>query len=201
MSRWFTSDTHLMHEGIMRHEPEMRGGYKDVQEMTEEVIVRHNEMVRPNDIVFFLGDVALGKIADSLPMIAIMNGRKFLIPGNHDRIHPIMHKGKEAQIAKWAAEYLYVFKGILPLNYMTTLSHDPRARILMSHFPYEGDSHGEDRHAEYRPVDNGLPLVHGHVHSAWRTNGRQFNVGIDAPGANLGPTHEDEICEWLNTLD
>lgn len=198
MSRFFTSDWHLLHAGIMNHEPELRGGFDSPLEMTEAVIDAHNSRVKPRDIVFCLGDAALGKIADSLPMIAKMNGQIFLIPGNHDRIHPIMTKGRPAQIERWNAEYRKVFKGILSLNYLTTLNHDPRARILMSHFPYEGDSHGEDRHTEYRPVDTGLPLVHGHVHSQWRTNGRQFNVGIDAN--NLLPTHEDEICEWMNTL-
>ena len=198
MARWFTSDTHLLHAGIMKHEPEMRGVFEDVHDMTAEVIYQHNRLVKPSDVVYFLGDVALGPIAESLPMIGMMNGRKFLIPGNHDRVHPLMHKNKPAQVERWDIEYSKVFRAILPLNYMTTLSHDPRARILMSHFPYEGDSHGEDRHVQYRPIDNGLPLVHGHVHSAWRIRGRQMNVGIDAN--NLMPTHEDEICEWLNTL-
>lgn len=187
-----------MHSGIMKHEPEVRGHFSDPVEMTEAVITAHNEMVKPTDVVFVQGDVAMGTIAESLPMVARMNGRKHLIPGNHDRNHPVMVKGRVEQANRWTAEYRKVFRSILPLEYMTTLSHDPRARILMSHFPYEGDSHGEDRYTEYRPVDNGLPLVHGHVHSAWRTNGRQFNVGIDAN--NLRPTHEDEICEWLDSL-
>ncbi len=198
MSRWFTSDTHLLHAGIMKHEPEMRGDYADAHAMTAEVIAVHNSMVKPHDVVFLLGDAVMGPIAESLPMIALMNGQKWLIPGNHDRVHPIMTKGRAAQEKRWATEYKKVFKGVLPLQYQTTVSHDPRARILMCHFPYEGDSHGEDRYTEYRPIDNGLPLVHGHVHSAWRTRGRQMNVGIDAN--NLRPTHEDEICEWLDSL-
>lgn len=198
MARFFTSDTHLLHAGIMRHEPDLRGGFDSPEDMTEAVIQAHNEMVRPNDVVFHLGDVAMGSIADSLPMMGDMNGRFHLVGGNHDRIHPIMTKGRVAQAERWDIEYRKVFKSILPLQYFTTLSHDPTLRVLMCHFPYEGDSHGEDRHKEYRPIDEGCPLIHGHVHSQWRTNGRQFNVGIDAN--NLRPTHEDELVEWVRSL-
>ena len=40
----------------------------------------------------------------------------------------------------------------------------------VNHFPYLGPKDGEyrDRFDAYRPVNDGLPLVHGHVHSAWQ---------------------------------
>ena len=42
----------------------------------------------PADVVLHLGDVALGPIAESLPLTAQLHGRKFLVPGNHDRVSP-----------------------------------------------------------------------------------------------------------------
>ncbi len=45
--------------------------------------------------------------------------------------------------------------------------------------PYEGDSGDEDRHLDWRPTDEGRVLLHGHVHSTWRRNGRMINVGVD----------------------
>ncbi len=37
------------------------------------------------DDVWVLGDFALGKIADTLPVVRDLAGRKFLVAGNHDR--------------------------------------------------------------------------------------------------------------------
>ena len=51
--------------------------------------------------------------------------------------------------------------------------------MLAGHFPYEGDSHDEDRFTRWRPVDDGAWLLHGHVHTSWQVNGRQINVGVD----------------------
>lgn len=36
-----------------------------------------------------------------------------------------------------------------------------------------------ERYPEYRLRDTGKPLLHGHVHDAWRVHGRQINVGLD----------------------
>lgn len=49
----------------------------------------------------------------------------------------------------------------------------------MEAFPYSGDHTEEDRFEKYRPIDEGLWLLHGHVHCAWSVNGRQINVGVD----------------------
>lgn len=56
--------------------------------MDAELIRRGNQAVAPTDVVLHLGDVALGPIAESLPLTAQLHGRKFLVPGNHDRISP-----------------------------------------------------------------------------------------------------------------
>ena len=31
----------------------------------------------------------------------------------------------------------------------------------------------------YRPADEGLVLLHGHVHGLWKTRGRMVNIGVD----------------------
>lgn len=48
----------------------------------EEMIRRHNAIVRPNDRVYFLGDVCFHK--KHLHKVGRMIGRKVLIKGNHD---------------------------------------------------------------------------------------------------------------------
>jgi calcineurin-like phosphoesterase family protein len=48
----------------------------------------------------------------------------------------------------------------------------------VNHFPFRrGDA---DKYTDYRPVDRGGWLLHGHIHELWRQSGRQINVGVDA---------------------
>ena len=72
-------------------------------------------------------------------------------------------------------------------------------RVLVSHFPYRGDSKdGPDRYRTNRPLDRGLPILHGHVHTEFAERGRQFNVGVDV--RDYAPVAEDTIVAWLATL-
>lgn len=191
--RWFTSDTHFGHQNIMKYEPKSRP-FSNTDDMDEILIERWNSVVAPGDIVFHLGDVAMGKIAESLPKLARCNGKKILIPGNHDRVFSDIREGMRK---RFEPEYRKVFEGgILPEQ--STLELADGTTVMMCHFPYEGDSHGADRYAALRPYDTGLPLIHGHVHGQWKTKGRQFNVGVDPNG--LRPVSEDEVINWVQTL-
>jgi calcineurin-like phosphoesterase family protein len=72
-------------------------------------------------------------------------------------------------------------------------------RVVVCHFPYTGDSlPGRDRYQAHRPVDRGLPIIHGHVHADFAERGRQFNVGVDVRG--YAPVAEQEIASWLDRL-
>jgi calcineurin-like phosphoesterase family protein len=65
--------------------------------------------------------------------------------------------------------------------------------VQLDHLPYVADSRHEGRYAEYRPTDEGLWLLHGHVHStpAERLRPRQLDVGVDGNGYK--PLHIDEV--------
>ncbi len=59
--------------------------------------------------------------------------------------------------------------------------------MLLSHFPYAGDSHDEDRYAKFRLRDEGIPLLHGHAHEGFRERRTSrgtcgINVGVDLVG-------------------
>ena len=189
MARFFVSDTHFGHARILElcNRP-----FSSVDEMNEAMIERWNAVVKPSDTVYHLGDVALGKIADSLPLVGRLNGHKVLVPGNHDRI---FSGEKEKQRVRFLPEYSKVFQGIRPEAMSMNLDGFD---VVLSHFPYTGDSHDVDRHADKRPVDNGLPLIHGHIHDKRKIDGRMFNVGVDVN--NFRPVSEDEIVEWIRGL-
>lgn len=74
---FFASDHHFSHELMVG----LRG-FKTPEEMNEVMIERHNKVVRPQDHVYFLGDIAMKR--KFLPIVRRFNGHKRLIFGNHD---------------------------------------------------------------------------------------------------------------------
>ncbi len=57
----------------------------------------------------------------------------------------------------------------------------------------------DDRFPEYRPIDNGKVLLHGHVHERWLTNGKQINVGVDV--WDYAPVSEQQVRNLLKNID
>lgn len=78
---FFTSDTHFYHKNIINF---CKRPFKDLQEMHKEIIRMWNETVRPNDIVFILGDIIFGGAKAYEEILPQLNGKKYLILGNHD---------------------------------------------------------------------------------------------------------------------
>ena len=181
MTTFFTSDTHFGHARIIDlcNRP-----FGSVTEMNEMLVHNWNALVRPDDTVYHLGDVALGPIEDSLKYISRLNGNIKLVVGNHDRMFPPMAKGKQDKIDHWKQRYLAAgFDEILADEDAHFIKGD--YGFELSHFPYSGDSHGEERYREFRKVDSGHPLIHGHTHEdkkfSWsRARTPQIHVGVDA---------------------
>lgn len=84
---WVSSDHHFLHKNILKFTDNngelIRGKvFKDTEEHDEKIVLWHNELVRPQDRVYFLGDVAINKYG--LRYVSRMNGHKRLVRGNHD---------------------------------------------------------------------------------------------------------------------
>ena len=169
MTVWLTSDLHLGHANIIQY---CGRPFADVDEMDADLVRRWNERVMPDDVVWVLGDVALGAIHHSLALAATLEGEKHLVAGNHDRCW-VGNRGHE----KWVDRYRAA--GFVDIVTRTEIDLGAGVVLPACHFPYQGDSHDEDRFEQYRPVDDGRWLLHGHVHEKWRVRGRQINVGCD----------------------
>lgn len=79
------SDHHLGHSNILtfkRDDGSPLRYFSNIDEHDQYIIHRHNSVVRPQDKVYFLGDVTMSH--KSLWMVSHMNGEKILIKGNHD---------------------------------------------------------------------------------------------------------------------
>ena len=78
---FFTSDTHFNHTNIIRF---CNRPFKDVAHMNETIIANWNSVVGPDDIIFHLGDFCLGGSAEWINVLNRLNGKIYLIAGNHD---------------------------------------------------------------------------------------------------------------------
>ena len=186
MARYFTADLHLGHRNIIDY---CGRPFRDVAQMDDALVERWNAAVAPEDEVMVLGDFAMGRIDETLPVVGVLNGRKVLLAGNHDRCWHGHKKGVEAATDRYlAAGFDEIRQGTIELSI-------GRVGVLACHFPYRGDSHDHDRHVAHRPVDGGAWLLHGHVHERWKVRERMVNVGVDV--WDFAPVSESTVVALI----
>lgn len=148
---FFTSDLHFGHVNIVKY---CNRPYKDVEEMNQGIINTWNSIVRPEDMVYVLGDVIMGHKEQTAPLVGLLCGHKHLIIGNHD---------EPKKLALLAPYFESMQEKLLTM----VDGHE----VLMTHIPFEVDD----------PV-HGRKYLCGHVHDEWITNDVWINVGIDIWG-------------------
>jgi calcineurin-like phosphoesterase family protein len=211
VTTYFTSDLHIGHRLVSG----LRGflDYDDVEaceralaEEDKDYLREHAEpdshdqdlagywdgaVSAKHDTVVILGDIASSQFNRALEFIADRPGKKILVSGNHDIVHP-MHRRGIGDFEKWSK----VFSIITPFERRKTAG----ISFLTSHFPYEGEGArpGPDRYTQYRLRDEGMPLLHGHTHDReQREHGHSLHVGWDAWQGFVG---SDYIAGWLRRL-
>ena len=78
---FFTSDTHFNHANIIKF---CNRPFKDVEQMNDVMIANWNGVIGKDDTVFHLGDFCLGGAAEWTKILDRLNGKIYLIMGNHD---------------------------------------------------------------------------------------------------------------------
>lgn len=118
---FFISDTHFGHEGVcnfLRKDGTKLRPFETAFEMDETIIKNWNAVVKPNDRVYVLGDVAMKR--QHISTIDRCNGKKVLVRGNHD-IHKLH-------------DYTPYFEDIRGVHVM------PARDGILSHIPLHLDS-------------------------------------------------------------
>lgn len=191
MTVWFTSDLHLGHR-LVAHLRGYGPSREEADIVAHDVQIMDNwrRVVKADDLVWLLGDVAVSSPVYALDMLSRLPGRKRLILGNHDEPHP-MH----SRAAKAYQRYAKVFEYISPFARIKVQGHP----VLLSHFPYSSDTEGltEARFTQYRLRDEGMWLLHGHTHGKEKVHGHEIHVGLDA--WNLMPVSDLIIASLLES--
>lgn len=80
---YFTSDLHLGHKAAINM---CERPFADIEEMNRVLIDNINSRVKKNDTLYILGDISHRcPVEEANKMISQINGKKYLIKGNHDK--------------------------------------------------------------------------------------------------------------------
>lgn len=168
MSRiWFSSDWHIGDANVAA----FRG--ISVEENTANILDFWAANVHKDDQIFFLGDLSIRDVPGALRAIKPLPGTKHIIAGNHDPVHPCLSKDSHKHYRKFAD----VFDSVQTFARRKIAGQE----VWLSHFPFREDHSDPPRHMNYRVIDFGQWLMHGHTHKADQGlhDGREIHVGWD----------------------
>ena len=159
-NHWLISDMHFWHENMYKFtytdatgvERRVREKFATCKEGDEYMIQRWNEIVRPSDHIWCLGDVCMergnNRVDAFVQLIRGLNGHKRLVLGNHDHY----------------AVGVYVDAGFQKVRASNMIDG-----LLMTHYPVHPSSIG------FRVTAN----VHGHIHQQNSPPGKYINVSVE----------------------
>jgi len=168
---FITADQHFFHGNIIKY---CNRPFKSLEQMNETIIRNHNERVKPNDIVYHIGDFCFrnsnnsrgeGTRTTAEEYIQKLNGRIVFIKGNHDQNNSLKTV-IESMVINYGGKRMW-------------LIHDPK----------------------YARADYSINLV-GHIHNNWKFQRREdsiiINVGVDVWG--FKPMKLQEIIRFYHLI-
>ena len=174
---FFTSDTHFNHANIVKF---CNRPFKDVEQMNEMMIANWNSVIGETDTVFHLGDFCLGGAAEWTKLLDRLNGKIYLILGNHD-----LKNIRQGFISRFehVAMQMHIEVG--------------KQRIYLNHYPFLCFEGG------YKEVWQ----LFGHVHTRKNNTGidagrlqylypTQYDVGVDNNG--FAPISFEQVKRIIN---
>ena len=177
--RYYIADPHFFH-GALNTKMDRRG-FESVEAMNEYMLRQWNRKVRKNDEVVILGDLSWGKAEETNELLERLNGRLYLIQGNHDRF--LKNKDYNAGRFVWIKPYEEL--------------QDNKRKVILCHYPimcYNG---------QYRVDENGNPkvyMLYGHVHDTQDQRLLERFQAITRETASVSPngTARQIPCNMIN---
>lgn len=209
VKKWFTSDFHLDQQKAI---DVYCRPFATTHDMNEQLIAIWNSVVHPDDVVFYLGDFTV-KAHKSKEFVRQLNGRKILIPGNHDSCFDFKPKApRDIGCVRATRDRhkhmcdLYLKDGWESIHQELEVKLKDGNVVLLSHLPYapEPGSGDDTRYLDYRPEQKYIrdkhgklvPQIHlhGHTHGRYIKYKNQIDVGIDGC---LELYSEDQIIKMI----
>lgn len=177
--RYYIADPHFFH-GALNTKMDRRG-FESVEAMNEYMLRQWNRKVRKNDEVVILGDLSWGKAEETNELLERLNGRLYLMQGNHDRF--LKNKDYNAGRFVWIKPYEEL--------------QDNKRKVILCHYPimcYNG---------QYRVDEKGNPkvyMLYGHVHDTQDQRLLERFQAITRETASVSPdgTARQIPCNMIN---
>lgn len=169
--RYFTSDHHFNHKNIIKYE---QRPFTTIEEMDEQLVLKWNEVVQPNDEVWHLGDFSFGSRKQIRELREQLNGKIHILLGNHDRKDSL-------KATQWESIHE---KGV-----SVPLELENGRKVFLTHRPKE--SAGP------------MTFICGHVHGKWNSTcerkrkGSVWNFNVSVEIHDYKPISEDDLIEWI----
>ncbi len=173
----FTADEHVGHRNILKY---CKRPFANVDEMREELIRRHNEVVGPNDTVYHLGDMfwKINKPHQVWDYLKQLNGTHRYVLGNHEEaIRDFFDMYPNAPF----------FGPLYERLYLNARSTGTPGGIVLDH--YAGRVWQNSAHGSWQ--------LFGHSHAMLPDIGLlQMDVGVDAH--NFYPVSLNQVKEVMS---
>ena len=172
---WITADLHFGHQKDFLWKPR---GFSSSEEHDNVIVSNWNNVVKPNDTVYILGDLMLGNQDHGIEYLNKLNGFKRIILGNHDTI---------TKITRYSTE----IEHLLAIGYGAPLEYK-KYRFFLSHYPTLTANYTNEKH-----IHNQVINLCGHSHvkdpfADWN-KGIIYHCELDAH--NNYPVALDKIIE------
>jgi calcineurin-like phosphoesterase family protein len=167
VTTWVLADTHFRDNNCLKFRQ-----FDTLGEMESTILSNCRRLIKKEDIVYLLGDIASSK--EGLSVARSIKGRKRIAWGNHDVLPISLYREyfQDAEFRVW-----YKVGGVV-------LTHVP---VHTQELEYEG------------PFPHSLPPrynIHGHVHNFSIQDDRYFNASVDVN--NWGPIRLNDILSRWN---
>lgn len=138
--RYYIADCHFGHDKVRVLD---QRNFGSVEQMDEEMILAWNSIVhKKKDEVVILGDLSVAKGEAVNKLLKKLNGKKYLVSGNHDM--RFLHDKKfDVSLFEWVKPYAEI--------------RDNNRTVVLCHYPvicYNGQYHGDKTY-----------MLYGHVHN------------------------------------
>ena len=172
---WYSSDFHFGHAKILEYD---NRPFATIEEMNEEIVNRFNEVVKPDDELFYLGDFALGlngqidKIYEYRSRFNCKHWRYVL--GNHD---DLIKKNEERLLADRVFDSIEYYMEI----------KENKKKMVLSHCPF----------LTWNGANHGSWCVHGHCHHNLQPDPYSLRVDVGVNGWNYYPVSFEQIADYM----
>jgi calcineurin-like phosphoesterase family protein len=179
---WFTADQHFGHANIIKY---CGRPFKTLEEMDAGMAGLWNGVVGIDDIVYHLGDFALGDVHRAAHYFSQLNGQIKVVPGSHDGR---WLSGFSADVTGRAGHPVEILPPLVSLELPELGGGNWPQVVVLCHYAMR----------VWDRSHYGAWHLYGHSHGNLPGLGKSFDVGVDC--TDFTPLSLERVAEKMRAL-